>query len=122
MNWGESGYSENVVVRNCTVYRSGWEGRETSAGLSISGYAGQDHHNIIVENCTFYENYNADLHVSDGTDFIIRNNTFKGSDAVNAEHSLEMTNLDRVTLQNNSFESGRDAAVYISDSVTNLKK
>ncbi|MBO4954180.1 MAG: S-layer homology domain-containing protein [Clostridia bacterium] len=121
MNWGESGYSENVIVRNCTVFRSGWEGRETSAGMSISGYAGQDHHNIIVENCTFYENFNADLHISDGTDFTVRNNTFKAG-AINAEHSLEATNLDKVTLEGNTFEGNRKDNVHITDTVTNCKQ
>ena len=122
MNWGESGYSENVTVRNCTVFRSGWENRETSAGLSVSGYAAPDHQNIVIEGCTFYENFNEDLHISDGVDFTVKNCTFKYSEDLNAPHTIEMGNLTNVTLSGNVFDSQRENLVVGTDKVTNLKQ
>ena len=122
MNWGESGYSENVIVRNCTVFRSGWENRETSAGLSVSGYAAQDHNNVLIENCTFYENFNEDLHISDGKNFTVKNCTFKYSEELNAPHTIEMGNLTDVTLSGNQFDPQRENLIVGTDKVTNLKQ
>ena len=120
-NWMESGYSENVIVRNCTFHHNGWEDRETSAGLSISGEAGQDHENIVVENCTFYDNYCADLHMSDGIRFAVKNCTFKDS-AINATRSIEAWNLTDVTLSGNVFEGDRKDKIYIADTVKDCKQ
>ena len=120
-NWMESGYSENVIVRNCTFHHNGWKDRETSAGLSISGEKGQDHENITVENCTFYDNYNADLHLSDGIKFTVKNCTFKTGE-LNADHSIEVYNATDVTLSGNTFEGDRKDKVYVAETVTNCKQ
>ena len=120
-NWMESGYSENVVVRNCTFHHNGWRDRETSAGLSVSGEAGQDHENILIENCTFYDNYNADLHMSDGIKFTVKNCTFKTGE-LNADHSIEVYNATDVTLSGNTFEGDRKEKIYIADTVTDCEQ
>ncbi|MBO4954137.1 MAG: right-handed parallel beta-helix repeat-containing protein, partial [Clostridia bacterium] len=121
-NWEDTGYSQNLTVRNCTVFRSGWEDLETSAGISVSGYEGQDHKNIVIEGCTFYENYNADLHISEGTAFTVRNNTFLYSEAHNAPHTIRMKNLDQVVLEGNTFDPQRQNLIQSDESVTNLKQ
>ena len=121
-DWTESGYSENVVVRNCTFYKNGWVQVGHSGGLTVSGGEGigQDHHNVTIENCTFYDNYNLDLHMSEGTDFVIRNNTFKNS-TQNASVCISLDNATNVTLSGNTFGEGR-TNVKASDSVSNLKE
>ena len=121
-NWEDTGYSQNITIRNCIVFRSGWEDLETSAGISISGYEGQDHFNILIENCTFYENYNADLHISDGKNFTVKNCTFKYSEERNAPHTIEMENLTDVTLSGNQFDPQRENLIIGADKVTNLKQ
>ncbi|MBQ1935330.1 MAG: right-handed parallel beta-helix repeat-containing protein, partial [Clostridia bacterium] len=120
-NWTEAGYSENIVVRNCTFFRNGWLNNECSAGLSVSGEAGQDHENITVENCTFYENYGTDIHMSDGIKYTIRNNTFKEG-AVNADNTIEVWNATDVTISGNTFEGARKDKIKIADTVTNCKQ
>ncbi|MBQ1935758.1 MAG: S-layer homology domain-containing protein [Clostridia bacterium] len=121
-DWTESGYVENVVVRNCTFYKNGWVQVGHSGGLTVSGGEGigQDHHNVTIENCTFYDNYNLDLHMSEGTDFVIRNNTFKNS-TQNAAVCISLDNATNVTLSGNTFGEGR-TNIKVSDSVSNLKE
>ena len=122
-DWTESGYSENVVVRNCTFYKNGWLQMGHSGGLTVSGGEGigQDHHNITIENCTFYDNYHTDLHMSEGTDFIIRNNTFKKSEQ-NAPVCISLDNATNVTVSGNVFEGERKSTVLVSESVKNCKQ
>lgn len=122
-DWLESGYSENVVIRNCTFHSSGWMYKD-SAGLTISGGEGkgQDHDNIIVEGCTFYGNHNNDLWMSEGKNFVIRNNKFLSDPDYNATNTIRLSNIDGVTVSGNTYEAGRPSTVVVDDTVTNLKQ
>jgi len=122
-DWLESGYSENVVIRNCTFHSSGWMYKD-SAGLTISGGEGkgQDHDNITVEGCTFYGNHNNDLWMSEGKNFVIRNNKFLSDPDYNATNTIRLSNIDGVTVSGNTYEAGRPSTVVVDDTVTNFKQ
>lgn len=130
-DWTEAGFSENVVVRNCTFHSSGWT-RRNGAGLAVCGgggggarAVGKDHDNITVEGCTFYGNMYHDLWMSEGTNFTIRNNTFikdTGLNPVDAPETIHLENCDNVTVSGNVYKDGRPAAVMVGEKVTNLKQ
>ena len=121
-DWMESGYSENVIIRNCTFHSSGWIYKH-SAGLAISGGEGigQDHDNITVEGCTFYGNHQNDLWMSEGKNFTIRNNKFLKDTDYNAPITIRLRNIDGVTVSGNTYESGRPTEIVKDETVTNLK-
>lgn len=121
-DWQESGYSENVTIRNCTFHSSGWLYAD-SAGLTVSGGRGigSDHHNIVVENCTFYGNHKNDLYMSEGTDFVIRNNRFLSDTDYNAPVTIHLDNAKDITVSGNTYDAGRPTDVVYNDTVTNVK-
>ena len=130
-DWTEAGFAENVTVRNCTFHSSGWA-RKNGAGLAVCGGGGgstpargQDHDSITVEGCTFYGNTYHDLWMSEGKNFVIRNNTFMGDLGINpidAPETIHLENCDNVTLSGNIYKDGRPATVTVGEKVTNLKQ
>ena len=95
--------------------------RPCGGGGGSTPARGQDHDNIVIEGCTFYGNMHHDLWMSEGTNYTIRNNTFKEG-AVNADNTIEVWNATDVTISENTFEGARKDKIKIADTVTNCKQ
>lgn len=123
LDWGESGFVENLTIKNCQVYDNGWLENSHSGGICIHGdtFKGQNHKNITIEGCTFYNNFVSDLYISEVKNVVAKNNTFKPAEN-NATATIRVNHADNVTLSGNKYVDGRTKNTIQVDRVTNFKE
>jgi hypothetical protein len=130
LEWKEGGYAFNVTVRNCTFRNIGYvPDREDKmgAGIRIGGDAGWDNRNIVIEGCTFENNYWNDLHIECVTGLTLKNNKFgkQNADAANYGYSkLPAVVLDKaadVVLEGNTF-ADPDRGLELGKNTKNVKQ
>lgn len=123
LDWGESGFTENLTIRNCQVYDNGWLENSHSGGICIHGdtFKGQNHKNITIEGCTFYNNFVSDLYISEAKNVVAKNNTFKPAEN-NAAATIRVNHSDNITLSGNKYVDGRTQSTVQVNRVTNFKE
>lgn len=128
VDWGEGGYVQNATVRGCTFKNCGTNielsGTEDTCAISLIGYTGQDHRNIVIENSTFEGQYRQDIIASCVTGLTLKNNTF-GPRAEDAEEynfktypAITVFNSTDVRGVGNRFTDGR--GIELAEDVKNV--
>ena len=105
IDWGESGYTQNTVIRNNKFINCGFSKPEGSA-ICFDGDAGYDHKNITIEGNTFQGSYRTDLLIECATNLVVRNNTFGAPNTdYSVTPSVKLDKCNGVTFSGNTFPS-----------------
>ncbi|MBQ1935430.1 MAG: right-handed parallel beta-helix repeat-containing protein, partial [Clostridia bacterium] len=103
IDWGESGYTQNTVIRNNKFINCGFSKPEGSA-ICFDGDAGYDHKNITIEGNTFEGSYRTDLLIECATNLTIRNNSFGAANEVYEKTpSIKLDQSNGVKFEGNTF-------------------
>lgn len=119
-------FANGVVVRNCSFTRCNRKAENTPSGMYKPGGAistvlnetGRGNADVLIEGCTFYDNYGADILLGNTRGGIIRNNTFgrrnpltDGKEICN-DSSVRITNSENVVFENNTSLTDRIMMTY----------
>ncbi len=103
VDWNESGYTQNTVIRNNKFINCGFSKPE-GAAICFDGDAGYDHKNITIEGNTFEGSYRTDLLIECATNLTIRNNSFGAANEVYEKTpSIKLDQSNGVKFEGNTF-------------------
>ena len=104
LHWCESGYSHNVVVRNCTFIDCGMKNH---AAMTVSGHKALDQKDIVIEDNRFVECPGVELAVASAQNVTVRNNIF-GINCPNGDHPTAVIRTgDGIYFEGNVFPEER---------------
>lgn len=119
-------HANGVVVRGCTFTRCNRKAENTPSGLYKPGGAistvlnetGRGNADVLIENCSFNDNYGADILLGNTRGAIIRNNTFGRRNSLTDvkgicnDASVRITNSEDVVFKENTSLSDRIMMTY----------
>lgn len=118
VDWGESGYTQDTIIRNNQFINCGFS-QPTASAICFDGDAGQDHKNITIEGNTFTGSYRTDLLIECASNLVIRNNTFGAPNEIyGTTPAVKLDQSTGVIFSGNTF--AKDNAVILGEKVTNV--
>ena len=119
LNWGESGCSNDVIVRGNTFINCG---DVVGYGVTVEGECAPDQRNILIEDNRFIDCPYEDIHLTSCIGVTVRNNRLGlGNRKINAYPRVRLVRASDVTLTGNTVAAADCVAVGAGELAEDVK-